>query len=326
MKVITCPHCNMKYRIDPAKFTQPELRIRCKSCSEVFTVDLRPDQSVPAQPPAQVAPPPPAAAPATPPPAAASTPATRSSEATALIGHDNQELREMMTALLSEAGFRVHTVDNGIDALMYIEQHRPAVAVLDVALPKMFGFEVAEVVRRDPELNHVRILLIAAIYDKTKYKRSPASLYGADDYIEKHHIPDSLVDKCQRLVQERGTPGMREEETSRIVPPEEAQREEAQREAIRQAEMRSDLSEEDLARASRLARTIVSDIALYNQEAIEKGVREGNLRDLLKNEFAEGRQLLEARLPDHIGDVTPFLEMAIDSLIASKRKEYGLDG
>jgi response regulator RpfG family c-di-GMP phosphodiesterase len=196
----------------------------------------------------------------------------------------------------------------------------------------MFGFEVCEIVRRDPALESVKLILIAAIYDRARYKRAPTNLYGADDYIEKHHIPDSLAEKCLRLVGTERAPSSsastprenREEAVPRIVAPAQEQQEEASRERIRTAESRPRPDEAMLERARRLARTIVSDIALYNQEKIVEGVRNNNLREVLADEIEEGRQLLAGRLAPDIRDAEPFLDTAIEQLIAAKKKELGI--
>ncbi len=362
MKIISCPHCDMKYRIDPAKFQQDELQIRCKKCGEAFTASLSEDAPAP---PAAPEPEPQAAAPTPPTPAPepqvqtppapapeASAPATESdpgvasdagSGLTVLIAHESDELRQSMTAILESAGFSVIGAANGIDALMIIEQQKPSVAVLDVALPKMFGFEICEVVRRDNELDVVKILLIAAIYDKTRYKRTPTSLYGADDYIEKHHIPDSLADKCVRLGRGDNAP-VREEQTSQVLSESEEADHESQREQIRETEIAEtqvapapattpvpaapqshpDVDQKALERARRLARTIVSDIALYNQEKIEEGIRGGNLREVLAAEIAEGRQLFDERIADEVQGLEPYLDTAIDQFIETKKQELGV--
>ena len=44
------------------------------------------------------------------------------------------------------------------------------------------------------------VILIASVFNKTAYKRTPHSLYGADDYVEQHHIPDMLPVKLARLI------------------------------------------------------------------------------------------------------------------------------
>jgi len=49
-------------------------------------------------------------------------------------------------------------------------------------------------------LKETKVVLVSAIYDKTRYKRAPSSLYGADDYIERHHIHDGLIPKLKKML------------------------------------------------------------------------------------------------------------------------------
>lgn len=331
MRVITCPHCDMKYKIDPSKFQNPELRIRCKSCNGSFSVDLSNPNSksipsgstaptaTPTPPSSQAAPPAPVSNKA--PSPAATLSAKPSHTYSALVAHDNEQMRDDIASMLSEAGFQVTKVKNGVDALMHIEQLKPTVAVLDVALPKMFGFEVCEIVRRDPELENVRLVLIAAIYDKTKYKRAPTNLYGADDYIEKHAIPETLVEKCLKLAE--GTTSATTSAPTATATATTATTTPATSVATTAAS--STIDSETLEKARRKARAIISDIALYNQEKLLEGVRNGNAAELLTAELAEGQALFDTKYDANVRNAEPFLLNALNELVANKRKELGLD-
>ena len=61
--------------------------------------------------------------------------------------------------------------------------------------------------------------------------------------------------------------------------------------------------------AARLARAIISDVAIYNQEKVEKGIKNDNIFDLLTEELEEGRQHYYSRVapelePEKIFDLT----------------------
>ena len=71
--------------------------------------------------------------------------------------------------------------------------------------------------------------------------------------------------------------------------------------------------------AKRLARIIISDIALYNQRAIEEGIEKGTFHELLKEELAEGKKLYESRIPDEIRSGTQYLEAATEDFISKKK-------
>ncbi len=72
--------------------------------------------------------------------------------------------------------------------------------------------------------------------------------------------------------------------------------------------------------ASRLARTIVSDIALYNREKVYEGIKNDNLFELLKKEIKEGEELYLSRVDHDLAAKTNFYNMAIVDILI---KRYG---
>jgi hypothetical protein len=76
----------------------------------------------------------------------------------------------------------------------------------------------------------------------------------------------------------------------------------------------------EIEKARRFARLIVSDIALYNQEMVVEGVRNGTFFDLLKDDIAEGRTLYESRVPASVRSGMDYLQEAFDNFITSKKK------
>jgi spore germination protein GerM len=63
--------------------------------------------------------------------------------------------------------------------------------------------------------------------------------------------------------------------------------------------------------AKRLARAIVSDIALYNKEKVEKSIKEDNIFDALKSELDEGEELYISRVDSELVKETNFYNIAI---------------
>ena len=79
------------------------------------------------------------------------------------------------------------------------------------------------------------------------------------------------------------------------------------------------MTDEEKAKAIRLARAIASDISLYNEQKIIKGIEQDNLFDVLKEELAEGRELYKSRVSPEIFKTTNFFDRAIvDIVVRSK--------
>lgn len=77
---------------------------------------------------------------------------------------------------------------------------------------------------------------------------------------------------------------------------------------------------EDADKARRLARTIVSDIALYNREEIRKGIRNDNVFELLDVEIERGRKLYLSRVSPDVQKQKNFYNQAIVDILI---KQYG---
>jgi len=67
----------------------------------------------------------------------------------------------------------------------------------------------------------------------------------------------------------------------------------------------------DMDVARRIARAVVSDIALYNVKKVEEGIRNDSLFDLLKNEIDEGRSYYLSRIAPEIAENTNFFNQAL---------------
>lgn len=291
-----------------------------------------------------------------------------------LIAHDSDIVRAMIRNVLTEDGFRVDTASEGREALKKVLETRPQVLVLDVGLPGIYGFDLCSRLKSDPDTKYIKIVFVSSVYDMKRYKRTPESLYGADDYIEKHHIHDDLAFKIRKLLAseqqlaappkrrmpfhhdlpEMSRPPAREFEPSLLSPDSLAQLGDGLPEFVPPASMpplpvaqadnpitptsfsleasifqkeeydipQVDATDPDaVEKAKRFARIIVSDIALYNQEAVLEGIMKGTFFELLKNDVQEGRELYEKRVPPVIKARKDYYQEAFDNFIAAARKK-----
>ena len=70
--------------------------------------------------------------------------------------------------------------------------------------------------------------------------------------------------------------------------------------------------------AARLARTIISDIALYNKDKIKKGIEEDNLFDVIDDEIKEGEKLYRSRVEPDLIESTNFYNKALVDILVLK--------
>lgn len=306
--IIACPSCSTKYKLSGDKLSGDRVKLKCSKCGAVFLLRKKPAAREEAR----------------------ELPAVTTGRKI-LVAHASSSVREMIGELLRGAGYQPVYVKNGVEAVAAMADIHPVLVVVDVALPEIFGFEFPEIIRNDKRLENIKVILIASIYDQTRYKRLPNSLYGADDFIEKQQIRGSLVPKINSLLGEQEEIRKQIGETEAVsvgigvretVSPKVAA-EDAKK--LKEEELpHAESDGEDIEKAKRLARIIVSDIALYNEELVEKGIRQGTVEDELKNDLEEGKRLFTKRIPERIRKKADYLRESLDDLIAKKKKEMGL--
>jgi two-component system CheB/CheR fusion protein len=103
--------------------------------------------------------------------------------ASIVVVEDSADSREMLCELLASAGFQCHTAESGIAALELIEHVRPAIALLDVGLPGMDGFEVARRLRSNPALSDICLIALTG-YGRPS-DRATARAAGFDEHLVK---------------------------------------------------------------------------------------------------------------------------------------------
>ncbi|MEX3855361.1 response regulator [Paraburkholderia sp. BR10923] len=115
---------------------------------------------------------------------------------------DNVDALHVLCVLLDLEGYRVSAVDNGRAAIDLITRTRPELAIVDVAMPVMDGFEVARRIRANPELNGT--ILVALTGYSSDTDRSQTLAAGFDHHLSKplslEKLRDVLADSAERLV------------------------------------------------------------------------------------------------------------------------------
>lgn len=114
-----------------------------------------------------------------------------------LVVDDEEDIRQLVSFNLDEAGFRVESVETGNDALVSAAKLRPSVYVLDLMLPDISGTEVCRRLRADPNLSDAAILMLTARGDE--YDRVLGFEVGADDYVVKPFSVRELVMRVKAL-------------------------------------------------------------------------------------------------------------------------------
>ena len=308
---VICPNCQKKVKITPDYRSKDDtvFEKECPDCQAVFQVTLNVKLLIKKQ-------------------------TDKSQHAIqVVVAVEGEATRELIREVLVKSGYEPLDASTGREALSLLEKHCPPITILDVELPQMFGFQVCEVIKRKDSLKSVKVILVAAIHDKDTYKREPRTLYGADDYVERYRLQEELIPKIEKLLnsekssvfdtsqQEEVQKAPMDRQTEPLPSAEKPRAMPAQLKAQPPTQVRHpDHTTPEHEAAKRLARIIVSDIALYNPERVKEALQGNSFFEFLKEEINEGRKLYIERISATIRSNTDYFQDALESFIKGRTK------
>jgi DNA-binding response OmpR family regulator len=125
-----------------------------------------------------------------------------------LVVDDDAKIVRLVRTYLERDGVTVVTAADGPGALAAIEEHGPALVVLDLMLPELDGRAVIRAVRRDEEAGATPILVLSA--RGTTIDRIAGLEDGADDYLPKPFSPAELVVRVKAILRRSSPPAATE--------------------------------------------------------------------------------------------------------------------
>lgn len=259
--IVKCPNCQVRLRSDKVK-PSAQLLILCPACQARFRV-RSPDSSL-----------------------------------KVLIAHEDEAICQQLRERVSLLGVRARVCPDIDDVISHLPTAGYCVLLLDVVFNGTFPFQLIDEIKNTGNERH-KVVLLPSVYNRTAYKKRPDSLYGADDYLELHHIGDRLVPLLAELfpvlaLQVESVAPVVTEGDERLLPA-------------------SDLA----GKADDLAKLLVADILLYHQEQLEQGFESGQLQQLFAEQLAEGRRMLTSRLPATVDLPNDFIQQAFDAACQS---------
>ena len=210
-----------------------------------------------------------------------------------LVAHERPVLGQAVRRVLEAQGLRVEIRVDGDRVAEALRADAWDALILDVALPGVPVHELVELAKGGLPVPVKAVILVASVFRRTSYKRKPQQLYGADDYVEIHHLGEQLPSKLWRAlgVDPSGLPGMVEAEAALATLESEAGPDDAQ-----------DPVERERDRVRRVAELVVADLILYSGDKLLGAETLAEARTSLAPELAAARQLLRPVLAADTGD------------------------
>jgi excisionase family DNA binding protein len=117
-----------------------------------------------------------------------------------LIVDDDDEIIELMVDILSrDSKFDIRTASTGYDAGILTQQFHPDLILLDYMLPDVNGNIVCQTIKRNPEFENIRIIIISGVVKEDEIEQLLKS--GAEDFVRKPFEIDELMGKITGVLQ-----------------------------------------------------------------------------------------------------------------------------
>jgi two-component system, OmpR family, alkaline phosphatase synthesis response regulator PhoP len=115
-----------------------------------------------------------------------------------LIIDDNPAVCSMLEHLFKDNHYSTVTVQDGLDGLYKARQEKPDLILLDVILPGMDGFKVCRMIKFDPQLKKIPVVILTS--RMTEEDREMGFQCGADGYLMKATSTDSILKEIRKLL------------------------------------------------------------------------------------------------------------------------------
>lgn len=116
-----------------------------------------------------------------------------------LIADDNENIREALTYLLEDAGYRLWLAKDGADTLRMAKEVLPDILFLDIMMPEINGYDVCRAIKSDPALNHIYVIMLTAKGQASEQELGKA--VGADEYIVKPFSPMEILSRIKNILE-----------------------------------------------------------------------------------------------------------------------------
>jgi len=121
-----------------------------------------------------------------------------------LVVDDDREVVRLMRAYLEQAAYEVLVAYDGETAVHVLRREQPDLVLLDLMLPGRDGLELTRLIRSDPALAHIPIIMLTARIEDTD--KIVGLEIGADDYVTKPYNPREVIARIRARLRSHEAP------------------------------------------------------------------------------------------------------------------------
>lgn len=116
-----------------------------------------------------------------------------------LVVDDEPDVTELLEYRLKQAGYEVKTLNDPLQFVSTVRDFSPEIFIFDIMMPELSGLQLARMVRGDPKIKQLPILLLTARNEAEDRVKGLET--GADDYLAKPFDIRELLLRVQRLLE-----------------------------------------------------------------------------------------------------------------------------
>lgn len=116
---------------------------------------------------------------------------------TILVAEDQKTTARLIEFKLTNAGYKVVVVEDGLSALHTVQSIVPDMILLDIMMPLMTGFEVLVELKKNPSTKNIPVIILTAQSREEEIVKGLE--LGADDYILKPFSPNELLARIRTV-------------------------------------------------------------------------------------------------------------------------------
>lgn len=118
-----------------------------------------------------------------------------------LVVDDAEDTRVLYASYLALSGLRVEEATDGEMALASVAKSAPDLVVMDLAMPRMDGWETTRLIKTNPRTKHVRVIVVTSNAMPDQVAKARAA--GADVVLTKPCLPEALLVSVREVLRTR---------------------------------------------------------------------------------------------------------------------------
>jgi len=115
-----------------------------------------------------------------------------------LIADDDEDILNLVKEILEKHGYATVLAKNSEEAISKVKKLKPDLVILDLRFPVLGGLEVCKIIRSNPEISSIPILMLTV--QNSPVDRIIGLESGADDYLGKPFSPDELIARIKAIL------------------------------------------------------------------------------------------------------------------------------